>query len=80
MIKIGEQIRKKFKKNHNNKLYKTNLLSILYNVININMNTNNADLKLPLIDLEADNTATGGKQELCSRQPERLSEGGDLKL
>jgi predicted GIY-YIG superfamily endonuclease len=41
------------------------------------MNTHNADLKLPLIDLEADNTATGGKQEQCSVQPERLSEGDD---
>jgi predicted GIY-YIG superfamily endonuclease len=41
------------------------------------MNTNNADVKLPLIDLEADNTATGGKQEEYSVQPERLSEGGD---
>ena len=41
------------------------------------MNTNNADLKLPLIDLEADNTATGGKQEEYSVQPERLSEGDD---
>jgi predicted GIY-YIG superfamily endonuclease len=42
------------------------------------MNAHNADLKLPLIDLEADNTATGGKQELInSGQPERLSEGGD---
>lgn len=41
------------------------------------MNTHNADLKLPLIDLEADNTATGGKQELSSVQPERLSEGDD---
>jgi group I intron endonuclease len=43
------------------------------------MNTHNADLKLPLIDLEADNTATGGKQEQCSVQPERLSEGDDNK-
>ncbi len=41
------------------------------------MKTHNADLKLPLIDLEADNTATGGKQEQCSVQPERLSEGDD---
>lgn len=41
------------------------------------MKTHNADLKLPLIDLEADNTATGGKQELSSVQPERLSEGDD---
>lgn len=41
------------------------------------MNTNNADVKLPLIDLEADNTATGGKQEEYSGQPERLSEGDD---
>jgi len=41
------------------------------------MNTNNADVKLPLIDLEADNTATGGKQEEYSVQPERLSEGDD---
>jgi predicted GIY-YIG superfamily endonuclease len=38
------------------------------------MKTHNADVKLPLIDLEADNTATGGKQEQCSVQPERLSE------
>jgi predicted GIY-YIG superfamily endonuclease len=43
------------------------------------MNTHNADLKLPLIDLEADNTATGGKQELInSVQPERLSEGDNM--
>lgn len=39
------------------------------------MYKHNADLKLPLIDLEADNTATGGKQEHSSVQPERLSEG-----
>jgi len=38
------------------------------------MYKHNADLKLPLIDLEADNTATGGKQEHSSVQPERLSE------
>ena len=42
------------------------------------MKTHNADLKLPLIDLEADNTATGGKQELSSVQPERLSEGDNM--
>jgi len=44
------------------------------------MKTHNADLKLPLIDLEADNTATGGKQELIinSVQPERLSEGDNI--
>lgn len=42
------------------------------------MKTHNADLKLPLIDLEADNTATGGKQEQCSVQPERLSEGDNM--
>ncbi|HEX8586138.1 MAG TPA: hypothetical protein VF680_17230 [Allosphingosinicella sp.] len=49
------------------------------------MKTHNADLKLPLIDLEADNTATGGKQEITliikevfSVQPERLSEGDDV--
>ena len=42
------------------------------------MNTHNADLKLPLIDLEADNTATGGKQEQSSVQPERLSEGDNM--
>lgn len=37
------------------------------------MNNKNADLKSSLIDLEADNTATGGKQQKCV-QPERLSE------
>ena len=42
------------------------------------MKTHNADLKLPLIDLEAGNTATGGKQEYYSVQPERLSEGDDI--
>lgn len=42
------------------------------------MKTHNADLKLPLIDLEADNTATGGKQEQSSVQPERLSEGDNI--
>lgn len=42
------------------------------------METHNADLKLPLIDLEADNTATGGKQEINSVQPERLSEEGNV--
>lgn len=42
------------------------------------MKAHNADLKLPLIDLEADNTATGGKQELSSVQPERLSEGDNM--
>lgn len=39
----------------------------------MNKNNTHADLKLPLIDLEADNTATGGKQD-NSVQPERLSE------
>lgn len=39
------------------------------------MKTHNADLKPHLIDLEADNTATGGKQEIISVQPERLSDG-----
>ena len=38
---------------------------------------NDADLKLLLIDLEAGNTATGGKQE-NSVQPERLSEGDNV--
>lgn len=39
-----------------------------------NMKTQqNADLKSSLIDLEADNTATGGKQQKCG-QSERLSE------
>lgn len=47
------------------------------------MKTHNADLKLPLIDLEADNTATGGKQpkifkESFGVQPERLSEGDNV--
>ena len=42
------------------------------------MKKHNADLKLPLIDLEAGNTATGGKQEQHSVQPERLSEEGDI--
>ena len=43
------------------------------------MKTHNADLKPSLIDLEADNTATGGKQELTnSVQPERLSERDDI--
>lgn len=37
------------------------------------MKTHNADLKPPLIDLEAGSTATGGKP---IRQPERLSEEG----
>lgn len=38
-----------------------------------------ADLKPLLIDLEADNNATGGKQELPnSVQPERLSKGGNI--
>lgn len=40
-------------------------------------NYKDADLKLLLIDLEADNTATGGKQEK-SVQPERLSEGDNI--
>lgn len=40
--------------------------------------THNADLKSPLIDLETDNTVTGGKQELTSSvQPERLSEANN---
>lgn len=38
------------------------------------MNKNNADIKSPLIDLEVDNTTTGGKQDILSVQPERLSE------
>ena len=38
------------------------------------MNKLDADLKSPLIDLEADNTATGRKQEDNSVQRERLSE------
>lgn len=38
------------------------------------MNKNNADIKSPLIDLEVDNTTTGGKQDYMSVQPERLSE------
>lgn len=38
------------------------------------MKKDNADVKFPLIDLEADNTATGGKQDVKSVQPERLSE------
>jgi len=42
-------------------------------------NKPHADLKPSLIDLEADNTATGGKQELFSSvQPERLSEKDDM--
>lgn len=38
------------------------------------MKKNNADVKSPLIDLEVDNTTTGGKQDKLSVQPERLSE------
>lgn len=42
------------------------------------MKTHNADLKPSLIDLEASNMATGGKQELYSVQPERLSERDNI--
>ena len=38
----------------------------------------NADLKPLLIDLEVCNNTTGGKQEQCSVQPERLSEGDNM--
>lgn len=41
------------------------------------MKKDNADIKSHLIDLEADNTATGGKQEFNSVQPERLSDGNN---
>lgn len=41
------------------------------------MNTH-ADLKPSLIDLEADNTATGGKQEYNSVQPERLNKTDNM--
>jgi hypothetical protein len=39
-------------------------------------NSHYADSKPRLIDLEASNIATGGKQEYNSVQPERLSDGG----
>lgn len=46
---------------------------------NQSVNLQHADVKSPLIDLEADNTATGGKQELIdSVQPERLSEENNV--
>jgi hypothetical protein len=70
IIKIGEPIRKL-------KSFKIIIITFIIFVKKLFMKAHNADLKLPLIDLEADNTATGGKQELCSVQPERLSEGGD---
>ena len=42
-------------------------------------NHQNADVKPTLIDLEADNNATGGKQELVSSvQPERLNERDNM--
>lgn len=41
-------------------------------------NTTHADLKPSLIDLEADNNATGGKQDISSVQPERLSERDNI--
>jgi predicted GIY-YIG superfamily endonuclease len=41
-------------------------------------NHQNADVKLPLIDLEADNNATGRKQDVISGQRERLSEGDNM--
>lgn len=37
-----------------------------------------ADLKPLLIDLEVDNNTTGGKQDIQSVQPERLSEGDNM--
>lgn len=40
-------------------------------------NYQHADLKLPLIDLEADNNATGRKQDKTV-QCERLSEGDNM--
>ena len=43
-------------------------------------NTNNADLKPHLIDLEAGNTVTGGKQDIASVQPERLSDGDNYSV
>jgi hypothetical protein len=39
----------------------------------------NADVKFPLIDLEASNIATGGKQS-NDVQPERLSEENNIFL
>jgi len=44
------------------------------------MNKKNADVKSPLIDLEVDNTTTGGKQEIISVQPERLSEENNYSV
>lgn len=38
----------------------------------------NADVKLPLIDLEVSNITTGRKQDLISVQRERLSEGDNM--
>lgn len=40
--------------------------------------THNADLKSPLIDLEAEKSVTGGKQERGSVQPERPSEENNM--
>lgn len=42
------------------------------------MNKNNADVKLSLIDLEASNIVTGGKQFNNNVQPERLSEKDNM--
>lgn len=45
------------------------------------MKKNNADIKLSLIDLETDNTVTGGKYKLTSLlQPERLSEKDNMYI
>ncbi len=45
------------------------------------MKKDNADVKLPLIDLESDNTETGGKQESTdSGQPERLSKEDNMYI
>lgn len=41
-------------------------------------NSQHADLKPSLIDLEVDNNTTGGKQENISVQPERLSERDNM--
>jgi hypothetical protein len=43
------------------------------------MNKNNADIKPSLIDLEDDNTSTGGKFKSTDfKQPERLSEKDNM--
>ena len=42
------------------------------------MSKNNADVKLSLIDLEASNIVTGGKQFNNNVQPERLSEKDNM--